>query len=111
VLIPWARITLGLGVLLALSAVGNVWQLRRAWRASAVADAAAMQQTLDQARQIAASQQAAQAASLRQLDALVERGRQTRVIYRQAAATPLPEDCTPGQARVDAVNAGLGPSP
>lgn len=110
-LIPWARISLVLAGLLLLSAAGNLWQFRRAARASAAADAAALSQALSQAQ--ALSQSLGRDAARRQadLDALIERGRQTRVVYRQAARVPLPANCAPDEGRVQAVNAGLGPSP
>lgn len=110
-LIPWARITLVLGALLLLSVAGNLWQFRRAARARAAADAAALSQALSQAQALsrALSHDAAQRQA--DLDALIERGRQTRVVYRQAARVPLPANCAPDDARVQAINAGLGPSP
>lgn len=47
---------------------------------------------------------------LGELGAIVERGREVRVVYRKAAnARPLPMQCAPGQARMDAVNAGADP--
>lgn len=42
-----------------------------------------------------------------ELREIAERAQRTRTVYRQAAArNPLPTNCAPGQARIDAVNAG-----
>ena len=47
---------------------------------------------------------------LDELVSIADRAQQTKIIYRQAAAAaPLPFGCEPGQARMEAVNAGLGP--
>ncbi len=48
---------------------------------------------------------------LQRLEAIAARGERTRTIYRAAAAAqPLPANCAPGQARVDAINQALGPT-
>lgn len=47
------------------------------------------------------------AALIGELREIADRAQRTRTVYRQAAArSPLPANCAPGQARIDAVNAG-----
>lgn len=49
-------------------------------------------------------------ALLDELSSIADRAQNTKIIYRAAAAAaPLPTGCEPGQARMEAVNTGLGP--
>jgi hypothetical protein len=97
-----------LGLALALSLYGNYWQFKRAITANLRADNKALTETLDAVRGIARQKVGDDAINYDELRRIVERGRQTRIVYRQAAAAaPLPAQCAPGAARMDAVNAGI----
>lgn len=106
---------------LACSFGANVWQL---WHAGVSAghakgeDERQVLQTrnaeLDRAAAVnGAIAEAARSDStelLNDLAEIAERGRTERVVYARAAkAAPLPVECQPGQGRMDAVNASLGP--
>jgi len=114
-----ARITAWLGawkytliacVLLALSLYTNYWQFKRAITANLRADNKALTETLDAVNVIAKQAAIDGRANLDELARIAERGRTTRIVYRQAAvAAPLPAQCAPGAARMDAVNAGVKP--
>lgn len=96
---------------LVLSLGLNVWLWQRAATAPLRIENRALGAALTTVTAIANDARRDNAALLTELDALVERGREARVVYRRAAAqTPLPAACAPGAARVQAVNQGLGPS-
>jgi hypothetical protein len=115
------KLIAGLGLALALSLGANAWQLYRAGIASGEAAGAAERQQLAddnsdlrvrEAVSLALAGQAADdnAGLVAQLDAIAERSRQVRIVYRTAAAAaPLAAGCAPGPERMDAVNQGLGP--
>jgi hypothetical protein len=112
-----------LGLALLLSIGGNAWQLYRAGAAHerergalAVAERdakiAGLEASALSTARIAAAARDDHAELLSDLSTIAERGRETRVVYRvAAAAAPLPPECVPGQARIDAVNSGLGGKP
>lgn len=114
------RPTVLLSVALAISALGNVFFLYHTGKAAgehrADAKLAAATQRAEKAEQAEAVSKALMdmgiedhAHLLNELAAISERGQQTRVVYRAAAAkAPLPVNCAPGQERVNAVNATLG---
>lgn len=116
-----AKVIAGLGLALALSLGANAWQLYRAGIASGEAAGAAERQQLAddnsdlRVREAVSLTLAGQAADdnaglVAQLDAIAERSRQVRIVYRTAAtAAPLAAGCAPGVDRMDAVNQGLGP--
>ena len=118
-MIPSMQAVAVLVICLVLSIGGNAYQLHRAGKASAEHKAAMEQAVLQgqlDAKAAAASISAElakdaladHATLVRDLETIAERGRQTRVVYRQAAsAAPLPDGCAPGAARVDAVNKTL----
>lgn len=104
----WVAILIVVCLLLILL---NVWQWKRAITADLRADNKSLTEAMDQVREIATNRTRDDSILITELGELVERGRETRILYRQAAiATPLPVQCAPGQARVDAVNAGLSGS-
>lgn len=117
-----AKIMLGLSLALALSAGGNVLQLYRAGvKQGQAAGAADRQQLADQAAglllreavstAVATRAMAQNTGLLAELGEIAERGRQVRIVYRQAAvAAPLAAGCGPGAERIRAVNQGLGPA-
>lgn len=115
------KIIAGLGLALALSLGANAWQLYRTGVVSGEAAGAAERQKLVddnsdlRVREAVSLTLAGQAADdnaglIAQLDAIAERSRQVRIVYRNAAnGAPLPDGCGPGAQRMDAVNQGLGP--
>ncbi|MGO1000745.1 hypothetical protein [Lysobacter sp. CA196] len=89
----------------------NVWQWKRAVTAPLRTENRALGAALVAVNDMATQATRDSAALLAEMDALVERGRTTRVVYRRAASlTPLPAPCAPGADRIQAVNEGLGPS-
>lgn len=103
--------TLVLLPLLLASVVLNVWQWKRAVTAPLRAQNQALGTALTTARGLASDASRDNARLVSDLDALVERGRRTRVVFRHAAASaPLPAQCAPGAERIQAINQGLGPS-
>lgn len=97
--------------LLLLSVALNVWQWRRAVTAPLRLENRALGAALTTVNALAKDAARDNTALLAELDALVERGRVTRTVYRRAAAqAPLPSQCAPGADRIQAVNQGLGPS-
>lgn len=105
----WRYVVLLL-VLLLLSVAGNVWQAYRAMTRPARVENAALTRALDQITGIAERRDRDDAQLIASLQSIADRGQQVRTIYRTAAAqAPLDGKCAPGQARVDAVNAALGP--
>lgn len=97
-------------LLLAFSAWLNVWQYGRHAAAKAEGNAAAYAQIASTNADIAKQAQQDSAGLITQLQAIADRGKQVKVIYRAAAAqAPLPDQCAPGQGRIDAVNKALGP--
>jgi hypothetical protein len=112
-----------LGVALLLSLGGNAWQLYRSGAANERAKGAlevaqrdgriaVLEQAASTSDRLAAAARDDRDVILNDLSAIVDRGRQERVVYRRvAAAAPLPVSCVPGQGRMDAVNASLGAQP
>lgn len=105
---------------LAVSVPLNLYQLHRAGIKSTEADHAVEMQRAEAAiaglentiklNELLAGQRIADHATLLgTLEAIAERGQKTRTVWRQAEAAPLADGCGPGQARIDAVNAHLGP--
>lgn len=104
----WVAILAGL---LAMSLWLNVRQYGDRREAAAAARAAALEDTLDVTAGIARQARTDSAELLQRLEVIAARGERTRTIYRAAAAAqPLPANCAPGQARVDAINQALGPT-
>ncbi|KFN42336.1 hypothetical protein [Arenimonas oryziterrae] len=114
-------VTLGLALALLLSIAGNTWQL---WHSGVAAGRAEGEATITQLRDtnaglaktaavnsaIAVVAKEQNLALVNDLAAIAERARGERIVYRTAAAAaPLAPNCAPGQARMDAVNAMLGP--
>lgn len=86
----------------------NVWQWKRAITKPLRGENKALTEALDRFNGIAKQRDVDDAGLMNELGAIAERGRTTRIIYREAAkAAPLPQQCAPGQARMDAVNQGL----
>lgn len=101
ILVPALMLSVGL----------NVWQWRRAVTAPLRLENRALGAALTTVNALAKDAARDNTALLAELDALVERGRTTRTVYRRAAAqAPLPAQCAPGADRIQAVNQGLGPS-
>lgn len=97
---------ISLGLLLSLAA--NVWQWKRAITAPLRAENKAQAEALGTIRVLAKRRTRDDIELVGDLEKIVERGRTTRTVYLKAAkATPLPQQCAPGQARIDAVNQGL----
>ncbi|HGM6931315.1 TPA: hypothetical protein ACKQDF_000780 [Stenotrophomonas maltophilia] len=97
--------------LLAMSLWLNVRQYGDRREAAAAARAATLEDTLEVTAGIARQARTDSAELLQRLEAIAARGERTRTIYRAAAAAqPLPANCAPGQARVDAINQALGPT-
>ena len=104
----WVAILAGL---LAMSLWLNVRQYGDRREAAAAARAAPLEDTLEVTAGIARQAQTDSAQLLQRLEGIAARGERTRTIYRAAAAAqPLPANCAPGQARVDAINQALGPT-
>ncbi|PJL78766.1 hypothetical protein B9Y88_08495 [Stenotrophomonas maltophilia] len=104
----WVAILAGL---LSLSLWLNVRQYGDRREAAAAARAATLEDTLEVTAGIARQAQTDSAELLQRLEGIAARGERTRTIYRAAAAAqPLPANCAPGQARVDAINQALGPT-
>jgi len=104
----WVAILAGL---LSLSLWLNVRQYGDRREAAAAARAATLEDTVEVTAGIARQAQSDSAQLLQRLEAIAARGERTRTIYRAAAAAqPLPANCAPGQARVDAINQALGPT-
>lgn len=100
-----------LGVLLLASAWLNVVQYGNRRAAEAQARAEALSDTLKITAAIAGDAKADSALLLKRLEGIADRGERVRTVYRAAAAAqPLPANCAPGQARVDAINQALGPT-
>jgi hypothetical protein len=109
-------------VALALSLIGNAAALYFMGRTDAKAASAvqtakdeatieAQRLALETSSKLVAGGREDHEALLGDLALIAERSRKTRVVYRDAAvAAPLPVDCGPGTARMDAVNAHLGPA-
>lgn len=98
-------------LLLAAGLAASVTLNLQQWKARAVAKSEARAETLEDMAQVTAGIAREAQADHRELVAgltmVVERGRTERVVYRTAAAKkPLAAVCAPGQARMDAVNAG-----
>lgn len=115
------KIIAGLGLALALSLAGNVLQLRSAWvshgeakgeqaRQKLASELAGFKEKATIETAIGSVARADNTALLSELSAIADRGRQTKTVYLRAAGkTPLALQCAPGQERIDAVNASLGP--
>lgn len=105
----WKWIVL-LATALALSLYANWWQLDRARRAPLRAENKALNDTLDAVKKIAKARGPDDQALMDELRDIAERARPVRVQYLKAKAErPLDANCAPGQARMDAVNAGADP--
>jgi len=105
----WKRVLL-LAVFLGLSVWLNVHQYGSKREAAADARAKAYAQALTATGEVAKQATKDSDQLLDRLEQIAQRGERTRVVYRDAAAAqPLAENCAPGQARVDAINEGLGP--
>lgn len=98
-------------ILLALSVTMNVrqWADHRAY-VNGEHDrltAAAAKASAETSARIATAAGRDNTALLGELREIADRAQRTRTVYRQAAArAPLAVNCAPGQARLDAVNAG-----
>lgn len=104
----WALI-LALALLARLSL--NLWQWERARTAPLRIENRALGAALTTVQALATDATHDNKALLVELDTLIERGRTTRTVYRQAATrSPLPAQCVPGAERIHAINQGLGPS-
>ena len=100
-----------LGVLLLASAWLNVVQYGNRRAAAEQARAETLADTLKITSAIAGDAKADSEQLLKRLEAIADRGQRVKNIYRAAAAAePLPANCAPGQARVDAINQALGPT-
>jgi len=98
-------------VLLLASAWLNVVQYGNRRAAAAQARAETLADTLKITAAIADDAKADSAQLLKRLEGIADRGERVRTVYRAAAAAqPLPANCAPGQARVDAINQALGPT-
>ncbi|MGO1073591.1 hypothetical protein [Lysobacter sp. CA199] len=105
------RWTLVLALALLASLSLNLWQWERARTAPLRIENRTLGAALTTVQALATDATRDNKALLIELDALVERGRATRTVYRHAASqAPLPTQCAPGAARIQAVNQGLGPS-
>lgn len=99
-----------LAALLAMSVWLNVHQYGSRREAAAEGRSRAYAQALTETAGIANQASKDSDQLLDRLEQIAERGERTRVVYRDAAAAqPLAENCAPGKARIDAINAGLGP--
>lgn len=97
---------LALGLLLSLAV--NVWQWKRAITAPLRAENKVLNDAIGTFNGIAKKRTQDDSRLTDELAAIVERGRNTRNVYLKAAkAKPLPQQCAPGKARMDAVNQGL----
>ncbi|HFK2905073.1 TPA: hypothetical protein ACGY7R_000278 [Stenotrophomonas maltophilia] len=104
----WVAILAGL---LSLSLWLNVRQYGDRREAAAAARAATLEDTLEVTAGIARQAQSDSGQLLQRLEAIAARGERIKTIYRAAAAAqPLPANCAPGQARIDAINQALGPT-
>ena len=115
------KVIAGLSLALLVSLGGNVLLLKTIWvnegeakgekeREALASNNAALEQ--DAAVVLALSKQARSdnGELLKSLEAIAERGRTDRVVYRTAAnKNPLPLECKPGEDRQKAVNKALGP--
>lgn len=99
-----------LSAALAASLWGNWHQFKRALTANLRLENKALTAALDVTTRMANARLRDDTQLMTDLEAIAARGQRVRVVYRQAAAAkPLPAQCAPGQARIDAVNRGLGP--
>ena len=104
----WRHVAV-LSLLLVLSLAANTWQAYRALTAPLRAENKQLSRSLGQIEKIAAGRNRDDVELLTKLDAIATRGQAVRIEYRNAAAAaPLPEQCAPGQQRIDAVNRALG---
>lgn len=107
--LAWKYILIVLA-LLAISLFFNYRQWRAAVNAKAHAEATTLKQVLDKVEDIGKAKARDDEATYKRLEAIADRAKGTRVVYRNAAsAAPLPEQCYPGSERVDAINKSLGP--
>lgn len=105
------RWTLILALALLASLSLNLWQWQRARTAPLRIENRALGAALTTVQALATDATRDNKALLVELDALIERGRTTRTVYRHAATkSPLPAQCAPGAERIQAINQGLGPS-
>lgn len=108
----WKWVVILLLVCLALAAL-NVWQWKRAITAPLRGENKVLTEALERYSRMAEDRNRDDSELFTELEAIAERARSTRTVYREAAAAaPLPQQCAPGQARMDAINQGLsGQSP
>lgn len=111
-----ARLTAWLGAwkyvlilssLLALSLWGNLHQYVASKTAPLREENKALSDTLDKVRGIADDKTGDDAKLLNIVQGIADQRVRRETIYRQAAPTPMDANCAPGQARLDAVNAGV----
>lgn len=99
-----------LALLLALSLWGNLHQYVASKTAPLRQEVSELREASKITSDIARQSQTDSAGIFDELRGIVERSRQTRNVYRDAAEqAPLAANCAPGQARMDAVNAGADP--
>lgn len=96
--------------LLAASLAMNYRQWRAAVNAKAHAEATQLGQVLKAIGEVGKAKTRDDEATFQRLEAIADRAGKARVEYRTITRTqPLPADCQPGAARVDAINRALGP--
>lgn len=103
------QLVIYLALALAASLAGNVWQWKRAITAPLRAEVRGLEQAQATAAQLIADGQARERKLLDAADVVAGTMAQAGRDYREAKRTaPLPPQCAPGQARMDAVNRALG---
>jgi hypothetical protein len=99
-----------LGAALAASLYANYWQHRQALTAPLREQTRELREAIQIRDQVAADRGRDDTALLDELRGIADRARPVRIQYlAAAAAAPLAPNCAPGQARMDAVNAGADP--
>ena len=116
-----AKLVIGLVLALLVSLGGNAFFFYHAAKTAGLnegeaerkvlaANVDALQQDAAVTKALSKRAVADNSALLQSLELIAERGQETRTIYRTVAAkAPLALACAPGQERMDAVNAALGP--
>lgn len=117
----WYRPIFLVSMGLLLSALLNVWFLYSAGKHSGEAKAAEQVAALQTKvsgfevtaavnTELAKRAETLNMSVLNELESIADRARETRIVYKEAARrAPLSANCAPGDARVEAVNATLGP--
>ncbi|HEL5400126.1 TPA: hypothetical protein UOJ25_000201 [Stenotrophomonas maltophilia] len=86
----------------------NVWQAYRAMTAPMRLENEALSASLRAVTGMAEQRTRDDAKLMADLERIADRGQRVRIEYRSIAAKqPLPEQCAPGQQRVDAINRAL----